>query len=141
MFVMVIALTNTTYGQKNFEKLAPTKDSTFGYTDQNPLKLKKGNLGKSIDNSYRFLSGLKTVDNQTLTLISRKSVKNPKYKEPTIALNNRYTGMPLNSKNGVLDKYVLISSETKDTITLFIDIYNKGDLFLPAGLKFEQSQK
>jgi len=133
--------TITVYGQKEFPKLAAATDSTFGYTNLNPLKLKKGNREKSIDNSYKFLSGLKTLDNQTLTLLFRASTKNPNFKEPIIRLNNRFDGMPISGKLGLLDKYVFLTSNKKDTVTLFVDIYNKGDLFLPVGLKYEQQQK
>jgi hypothetical protein len=131
----------TIYGQKDFSKLKTSTDSTFGYSDQNPLKLKKGNQGKSIDNSYKFLSGLKTLDNQTLTLLYRSTIDNPTYKEPAIRINNRQTGLPISGKFGLLDKYVFLTSNTKDTVTLYVDIYNKGGLFLPIGLKYEQQQK
>lgn len=141
IFATLIFFSTTVYGQKDFSKLTISVDSTFGYTNQNPLKLKKGNQGKSIDNSYKFLSGLKTLDNQSLTLLFRSTTDNPNYKEPAIKINNRFTGMPINGKLGLLDKYVFLTSNTKDTVMLFVDIYNKGDLFLPVGLKYEQKQK
>ncbi len=134
----LIFFSTIVYGQKNFSKLMTSTDSTFGYTNLNPLKLKNGNQGKSVDNSYKFLAGLKTLDNQTLTLLFRATTENPTYKEPSIKINNRFTGMPINGKLGLLDKYVFLTSTTKDTVTLFVDIYNKGDLFLPVGLKYEQ---
>ncbi|MEO7766582.1 MAG: hypothetical protein ABIS01_04115 [Ferruginibacter sp.] len=133
-----IFISTIVYGQKEFSKLTSSTDSTFGYSNLNPLKLKKGNQGKSIDNTYKFLSGLKTLDNQTLTLLFRATTDNPAYKEPSIKINNRFTGMPISGKLGFLDKYVFLTSSTKDTVTLFVDIYNKGDLFLPVGLKYEQ---
>ncbi len=134
----LIVFSTTVYGQKDFLKLTSSKDSTFGYTNLNPLRLKKGNQGKSIDNSYKFLSGLKTLDNQTLTLLFRATTDNPTYKKPSIKINNRFTGMPINRKLGLLDKYVFLTSTTKDTVILFIDTYNKGHLFIPVGLKYEQ---
>ena len=134
----LIFFSTAVYGQKGFSKLTISTDSTFGYTNLNPLRLKKGNQSKSIDNSFTFLSGLKTTDNQPLTLLFRGTTKNPTYKEPSIKINNRFTGMPISGKLGLLDKYVFLTSNTKDTITLFVDIYNKGDLFIPVGLKYEQ---
>ena len=138
LLATLIFSVTTVYGQKDFSKLTTSTDSTFGYTNLNPLKLKKGNQGKSIDNSYKFLAGLKTLDNQTLTLLFRATTGNPSHKEPAIRINNRFNGMPISGKLGLLDKYVFLTSNTKDTITLFVDIYNKGDLFLPVGLKYEQ---
>lgn len=141
LFVTLLFFVNTSYGQKDFTKLLNSTDSSYGYTAKNPLKLKKGNQGKSITNSYNFLSGLRTQDNQTLTLLFRATTGNPNYKEPAIKINNRYTGMPINGKLGLLDKYVFLTLNTKDTVTIFIDIYNKGTLLLPIGLKYGQPKK
>ena len=138
IFAILIFSSKTSDGQKDFTKLVTSTDSTYGYNARNPLKLKKGDQGKSIDNSYKFLSGLKTIDNQTLTLLFRATTDNPTYKEPAIRINNRQTGLPISGKLGLLDKYVFLTSGTKDTVTLYVDIYNKGDLFLPIGFKYEQ---
>ena len=116
-------------------------DSSYGYTAKSPLKLKKGNQEKSMRNSYNFLSGLKTQDNQTLRLLLIVTIDDPNYKKPAIKINNRFTGMPINGKLGLLDKYVFLTSVTKDTVKIFVDIYNRGTLLLPIGLKYEQPQK
>ena len=126
------------YGQNNFSKLLSSTDSTYGYTAINPLKLKKGNQQNSITNSIIFLKGLKTQDGQALTLLFRVSTSDPNYKEPAIRLQNRFTGLPVGGKLGILDKYVFLTSTKKDTVTLFVDIYNKGSLMLPIGLKYDQ---
>lgn len=136
-FATLLCLTNISFGQKDFTKLVTSTDSTYGYSAQNPLKLKKGNQGKSIVNSEKFLSGLKTENNQSLIYLFRATVSDPSYKEPKIRLNNRYTGMPISGKLGLLDKYVFMTSNSKDTVRLFVDIYNKGTLMLPIGLKYE----
>ena len=138
IFITLIFFSKVSHGQKDFKKLTSTTDSTFGYTADNPLKLKRGNQEKSIDNSHKFLSGLKTLDDQTLTFLFRLSIRDPAYKKPLIGINDRQTGLPISGKLGMLDKYVFLTSNSKDTIVLFIDIYNKGDLFLPVGLKYDQ---
>lgn len=140
LFAILLCFTNISFGQKDFTKLVTSTDSSYGYSAQNPLKLKKGNQGKSIINSENFLSGLETEDNQSLTYLFRATVSDPNYREPKIRLNNRYTGMPISGKLGLLDRYVFLTSNTKDTIRLFVDIYNKGTLMLPIGLKYEQKQ-
>jgi hypothetical protein len=141
LFATLFFLTNTSYGQKDFTKLLNSTDSSYGYTAQNPLKLKKGNQGKSITNSYTLLSGLKTQDNQALKFLSRVTTDDPNYKEPAIKINNRYTGMPISGKLGLLDRYVFLTANTRDTVTIFVDIYNKGTLMLPIGLKYVQPQE
>ena len=126
------------YGQNDFSELTTTTDSSFGYAIHNPIKLKKGNQRKSIDNSYKYLSGLKTFDNQTLELLLRATTDSPFRNESAIKINNRYTGAHISGKAGLLDKYIFLTSNTNDTIILFIDTYDKGELFLPVGLKYQK---
>ena len=140
LFAIIIDCVNTSFGQTNFVKLDTSPDSTYGYTAQNPLKLKKGNPQKSIDYSYSFLAGLKTKDDQALIYLSRFTTSSPGYKEPAIRLNNRFTGSP-SGKSGLLDNYFFLTSVTKDTINVFVDIYNKGTLMVPIGLKYQQPRK
>ncbi len=138
---ILLLFANTSYGQKEFLKLVNSTDTSYGYIAQNALRLKKGNQGKSIAYSYNFLSGLKTQDNQTLTLLFRATVDDPNYKKPSIKINNKFTGMPISGKLDLLDKYVFLTSNTKDTIRIFIDVYNTGTLMLPQGLKYEDRKK
>jgi hypothetical protein len=98
-------------------------------------------MGLSMANAYSYLVGLKTADNQSLRKIFRMSVLDPAYVKPVVQLQNRYTGMPINGKLGMLDKYTFLTSTTKDTVVLYIDIYNKSQLALPVGFKYEQGLK
>lgn len=133
-------ITNTSYAQKEFSNLKNATDTTYGYIAQNALRLKKGNQEKSVAYSHKFLSGLKTHDNQSLELLFIATVNDPNYKQPAIKINNRFTGMPISGKLGLLDKYVFLTSK-KDTVKVLIDLYNKGTLMLPIGLKYEERQK
>ena len=141
LMAIIIVCVNTSFGQNNFMKLDNSTDSTYGFTAQNPLKLKKGNPEKSIDYSYSFLAGLKTKDDQALIYLSRFTTSSPTYKEPAIRLNNRFTGLPISGKSGLLDNYFFLTSVTKDTVSIFVDIYNKGTLMVPIGLKYQQPKK
>jgi len=141
LFLQLLLVTTNLFGQKDFSNLSNASDSSYGYSAEKPLRLKNGNVEKSVANSYHFISGLKTQDDQDLKVLSRSTVADPNYKKPAIQINNRFTGMPLNGKAGMLDKYVFLTSNTKDTITLFVDLYNKGTLMLPAGLKYVQRNK
>ena len=140
-FAIILVYANISFGQNNFIKLDNSTDSSYGFTAQNPLKLKKGNPEKSIDYSYSFLAGLKTQDDQALIFLSRFTTSSPTYKEPAIRLNNRFTGLPISGKSGLLDNYFFLTSVTKDTISVFVDIYNKGTLMVPIGLKYQQPKK
>lgn len=135
---MLLANVNTAYSQKEFAALQNATDSTFGYTPQNPLPLKNGNQQKSIRYASTFLRGLRTSDNQTLGFYYRSSMDNPNSKGSRLRIRDR-SGMPLNGKLDILDKYAFVTSTTKDTIILYVDIYNKGALMIPVGLKFDNA--
>lgn len=137
IIIFGIFITTLTFGQSNFFKLTVSTDSTFGYTDKNPLKMKKGNQQKSIGYSIDFLKSLITEDNQKLELVQRFTVDDPNYPRPKTQVTNRYTGMPLSGKLGLLDKYCFLTTEKKDTVIIYVDVYNKGELKIPKGLKIK----
>jgi len=128
--LLLTAVTSKSQAQKAFSNLPVATDTTYGYTNTNPVKLRKGNQEKSILQEMNYLSGLTTKDNQSLVLLSRTTVLDPGYRPPLIRDRT-------SRKTGLLDKYVFLTANTKDTITLFIDIYNKGALMVPAGLRYE----
>jgi len=124
--------------QTEFSKLSVSTDSTYGRRPTNPIKLRKGEMGRSIAYSVAYLSGLRTPDNQTLQRIARITVTDPAYHKPAIGLTVRATGLPASGKLGLLDKYVFLTSVKRDTLILYVDIYNRGNLALPVGFKYMQ---
>ncbi len=128
---------NYSFAQDSKKQIPVSTDSTYGYSSANPLKLKKGDLTKSLENSFGFLKGLKTQDGQSLDYYARSSIHDPSYKDPIIKLSNRVTGAPITGKGGILDNYIFVTSISKDTIRIFVDVYHKGDLKIPVGLKYE----
>jgi hypothetical protein len=130
-------LSTWAFGQTDFSGISQSTDSTYGYMETNPLRMKKGNVGKSIGYSYDFLQGLRTSDDQKLKFLKRVSIDNPDYRTPRASLTNRYTGMPFSGNGGQLDKYVFLTAGKKDTLTIYIDVYKRGDLKIPVGLKYE----
>ena len=137
MAIIGLLVTTLMFGQSNFSKISVSTDSTYGYTDGNPLRMKKGNQEKSMGYSIDFLKILRTEDDQKLELIQRFTVDDPNYVRSKTQLVNRYTGMPISGKLGLLDKYYFVTMEKRDTLIIFVDIYNKGELKLPKGLKIK----
>jgi len=124
---------------KLFSLVEPSTDPTYGYTAENPITIKNADLGNSINSCYYYLSRLRTPDNNRLLLIQRFSVGNPNYEKPAIALQNRYTGRPLNYGTGpLLDLYILRPENKQDTIKIYINPYLRGPIRIPVGLKFEK---
>lgn len=109
--------------QPDFSKVPQATDSTYGYTATNPLKLKKGNPQKSIGYSYDFLNILVTRDNKPLKFVQRRTIGNPE----------------MSKREAQLDKYVFLTHARKDTVTIYVDIYSKGNLRIPLGLKYKQN--
>lgn len=124
---------------KFFANATSTEDPSYGYTAENPITIKNADLNNSIGSSYYYLSRLRTEKGKKLQLVQRYSVDNPNYKEPAVPLTNRYTGQPLSYGNGpLLDYYILVPENESDTIKLYINPYQKGEVKVPVGLKFER---
>jgi len=124
---------------KFFSEIEPTTDLSYGYTAENPVKIKNADLNNSIGSSYYYLSRLRTEKGNKLQLIERFSVANPDYQEPAIPLQNRYTGQPLNYGTGpLLDLFILTPENEPDTIKIYINPYIKGVVKIPCGLRFEK---
>lgn len=123
---------------QDFVKLPAATDSTYGRVPSNPIRLRKGDMGHSMANAMAYLAGLRTLDNQALRQIARWTVNDPTYEKPAMQLKVRATGLPVSGKLGLLDKYTFLTSATQDTVVLYVDIYNRGALALPTGLKYEQ---
>lgn len=119
--------------QKN--KILPADNDTYGYTVSNPLRLKKGGITKSLQYSSKFIKCLKKEDGQKLELVKDSSFLNP-YHKP-VFFDGGKNGIKYEGKYRMIDQYVFVSSVTRDTITIYVDIYESKPLFIPMGLKYE----
>jgi hypothetical protein len=138
LFFFVLNFWGTATYCQNFAKAKTATDSTYGYSIYNPLLLKKGTNGQSLDYSLKFLGQLQTVTGQGLVQVKRISVKEPDYNPHKISVFNRRTASYLSRKRGLYDKYTFIAEGTKDSIVLFVDIYNNGRLLIPKGLQLKK---
>ena len=137
---------------QQFDALQNSTDNTYGYTPENPLKLKKGQPAKSTGYAIEFLAALETEDGQPLTLIKTSLVSDPRYDEPikkidygalTVASGNLsplHAAVPIDNlvTKGILQEYVFKTEDNKNTIHLYIDIYHKDDLQIPSGLRIKR---
>lgn len=104
---------------QTFKLYERTKDSTYGYTVQNPVKVGGKNDGPL--NERRFLNGL----------------LGPKYE--TIEYERVGSCCPFKTPNGLfgdsglLDKYKVYWQGAKDTLILYFNMYDKGNLKIPVG--------
>jgi hypothetical protein len=134
-FVVALLMATSAYSQRKKAAYTAATDSTYGYTAHNPLRLKQGDIEKSIGLSQVFLRDLRTADDQPLQFLRRTTVHDPQYVRPAIQLTDRSSGMPINGAGGLLDMY-LFKTATNDTVRLFVDVYHKGPRLVPKGLKY-----
>jgi hypothetical protein len=116
---------------EQIQKIEPSQDRTYGYTNINPIKIGYYDQRGSIDATYFYLSKLRTPTGSRLNLLGRASVDDPA--GAPFSLPKRF-GPP--SGGGILDYYFLQAEGMTDTIGLYFDIYRKGPLMVPCGLKF-----
>ena len=136
VLILLLLVSGYVSGQQSFLDLPNSSDSSFGYSITNPLNLKRGKKSKSIDYTVSFLKGLRTKDDQNLLLVQRTIAIDTNFKLSFFTPINRSTGLPLNGKTGILDKYVFVTSNTTDTVTIFVNIYRKERVEIPMGLKY-----
>ena len=95
-----------------------TDDKTYAYTKSNPVKV--GGLSPS--NERRFLNALLGPNGEPIWY-NRAGSCCP-FKTPNGMMEN----------TGLLDIYLVNWSGSKDTLTIYINMYDEGDLKIPVGL-------
>ncbi|SHG89455.1 hypothetical protein SAMN05421866_1467 [Chryseobacterium oranimense] len=94
-------------------------DDTYGYSEKNPVKL--GNLNPA--NSIEYLSSLTGPNGEEISFDRLGSCCAFKTKNALIG------------DMGLLDKYRVTYEGKKDTVYLYMNIYDKAELGTPKGFK------
>lgn len=95
-------------------------DSTYGYQQANPVKVgKRGGSGPV--NERRFLNALMGANGEAIGYFRSGSCC--PFDTPNGLMGGR----------GLLDIYRVFLQGGKDTVTLFINMYDEGDLLIPKG--------
>ncbi|WP_338375660.1 2-dehydro-3-deoxyphosphooctonate aldolase [uncultured Flavobacterium sp.] len=116
-FYMVISCSTT----KMSESMDNT-DSSYGYTKSNPIKVGGYNDGPL--NERKFLNSLSGPNGESLWYERTGSCCQFKTK-------NSPFGM------GMLDAYRVTYTGKNDTVTLYLNMYDKDNLKTPVGFKFK----
>lgn len=136
---------------QRFDEVPEAIDKTYGYTPENPLKLKKGQPARSTDYAITFLANLETEEGQPLILVKTSLVSDPKYAEPvrivdygalTVASGVQsplHAAVPIDNvvTKGILQEYTFKTPDNKNTFHLYVDIYHRDDLQIPGGLRLK----
>lgn len=94
-------------------------DSTYGYSQKNPIDV-GGAITEGVLNQRRFLNALLGPDGEPVSYFRGGSCCH--FKTPN-GMNN----------TGLLDIYRVSYEGSKDTVTLYLNLYDEGDLFIPRG--------
>lgn len=96
-------------------------DNTYGYTKENPVKTGGSKEQSGPKNERRFLNALLGPNGESIGYFRAGSCCG--FKTPNGLMNNM----------GLLDIYRVWWEGSKDTVSIYINMYDKGDLYIPVG--------
>lgn len=140
---MLFILIGCAAGIKNpFVNINKAVSTDYGYSDENPIRIGYSkNFKDNVDLCIIYISNLRTIAGESLNIISRVSVDDPKNDPST---RSGFLGLPIRGAvpaGGILDAYTLVSENEFDTLLLYFDIYHKEKLHIPDNLLFVNSSK
>lgn len=97
-------------------------DSSYGYEKSNPVKVGGVKDSNGPKNERRFLNALLGPNGEELKYFRAGSCC--PFKTPNGFIGN----------SGMLDAYMVYWDGAKDTLAIYINMYDKGDLKVPVGL-------
>lgn len=126
--------TNESAGQKidypmldqgTFALPAITTDKTYGYDQNNPIKVGGAKESSGPLNERRFLNALLGPNGETVTYVRQGSCC--AFKSP-----NGFNGV------GLLDRYEVTYDGLETPVILFINMYDYGELKAPVGFTYRK---
>ena len=97
-------------------------DKSYGYKKENPVKVGGSSESSGPLNERRYLNALLGPNGEKVFYYRAGSCC--PFKTPNGLIDN----------TGMLDQYRVSWSGSKDTLNIFINMYDKGDLKIPVGL-------
>lgn len=106
--------------EETYLLLEPADDKTYAFTQNNAVKV-GGQFTSGVRNERRFLNALLGPNGEAISYYRAGSCC--AFKTPN----------GLDGKTGLLDRYRVTWQGSKDTIDIYINMYDKGDLKIPVG--------
>lgn len=103
-----------------------TLDPTYGFTKDNPVKVGKEEGGPS--DQRRFLNALLGPNGERVSYYRAGSCC--PFKTPNGLFGDQ----------GLLDLYKVSWQGSKDTLDIYINMYDKGDLYIPVGFTAKRNE-
>lgn len=122
--LVIIALSSCATTKSTAENAtdSSTTDSTYGFTEKNPVKV--GGVGNGPMNERNYLNSLTGPNGEKVSFDRRGSCCEFKSK-------NSPFGMAL------LDRYAVTYEGKKDTVTIYLNMYDKAKTMAPVGFKMK----
>lgn len=114
----------TSLDAATFELTETTTDTTYGFDRKNPVSV--GNTGGGPANERRYLNALLGPHGEPVSYIREGSCC--AFKTPNGLFDN----------TGMLDRYKVTWAGAADTVVLYINMYDRGDLKIPVGFTARQ---
>jgi len=99
-----------------------SNDKSYGYNKLNPIKVGGSSESSGPKNERRFLNALLGPNGEEIMYFRAGSCC--PFSTPNGPFNN----------SGLLDRYRVVWNGATDTLDIFINMYDKGDLKIPVGL-------
>jgi len=99
-----------------------TTDKSYGYDKSNPIKVGGSKESSGPRNERRFLNALLGPNGEEIKYFRAGSCC--PFKTPNGPIDN----------SGMLDRYRLTWIGSSDTLDIYLNMYDKGDLMIPVGL-------
>ncbi|MDO1450836.1 hypothetical protein Q0590_31470 [Rhodocytophaga aerolata] len=99
-----------------------SNDKTYGYNQANPIKVGGSKESSGPRNQRRFLNGLLGPNGEEIKYYRAGSCC--AFKTPNGPFDN----------TGLLDLYRVYWEGSSDTLNIYINLYDKGNLLIPVGL-------
>jgi hypothetical protein len=106
--------------------LDQSTDITYGFEESNPVKVGGSRESSGPLNERRFLNALLGPNGEDVQYFRRGSCCH--FKTPNGLMNN----------TGLLDVYRVFWTGSKDTLNIYINMYDSGDLLIPVGFTAKQ---
>ena len=114
------AITTPLLDDNTFVLSEISTDKTYGYTEKNPIKVGGVDKSEGPINERRFLNALAGPEGESISYYRAKSCCSFK-------TENGFMG------KGLLDKYRVSWEGSKDTVSIYINMYDYGQLKAPVG--------
>ena len=122
--LVIVALSSCGTTKTMVENLPnlPSTDETYGFTENNPVKV--GGIGSGPHNERNYLNSLTGPNGEKVSYDRLGSCCEFKSK-------NSPFGM------GLLDKYALTYEGKKDTVTIYLNMFDKAKIMAPVGFEMK----